>query len=184
MSTETNESNTTPSSNECPNKDKYESAIQLLNYEGQIAWQLNLLFIGLNIGIGTIISEQLSHFVKLNPLLIIMGIIGITINIFWLGTFRRNNKYYHFRMAQAREAEPQDWKLLRDRGYRFSKGETIEISEDGIKVDDRVHKLDSFEKFASNKRAIGAAIWLFITGFGVLLLVSFISLCRSGIFCF
>lgn len=155
-----------------PDKSSYEMAVQLLSYEGQIAWQMNVLFIGLNVGIGTIIQGYLD---KINTHYILVGafsLVGVIINIAWLGTFRRNNKYYNFRMAQAREAEPEGWRLLSDRGYRFSKGHEIESREDGLESSDRFHKLNTFERWASNKRAIGTAIWIFILGFVVLTIVS------------
>ncbi len=104
-----------------PDKSSYEMAVQLLSYEGQIAWQMNVLFIGLNVGIGTIIQDYLD---KINTHYILVGafsLVGIIINIAWLGTFRRNNKYYNFRMAQAREAEPEGWRLLSDRVTGFQK---------------------------------------------------------------
>lgn len=150
---------------------KYESALQLMFYEGQIAWQMNLLFVGFNVGIGAIIQDHLYHFKTSQALLFAMSAIGLVINIFWLGSFRRNNKYYHFRMAQAREAEPENWNLLSIDGYNFSKGEKIQTGGDNILPKDRIHKLSSFEKSASNKRAIGVAIWAFILGFCSVLLI-------------
>jgi len=150
---------------------KYASALDLLFYEGQIAWQMNLLFIGLNVGIGTVIGSLLPCVSANKFLLLIFSIFGIIINVAWLGTFRRNNKYYHFRMAQARESEPTDWKLLRVRGYNFSKGQEITIDCEGIDVKDKIHRLSSFEIIASNKFAIGISIWLFIIGFSILFII-------------
>jgi ABC-type antimicrobial peptide transport system permease subunit len=106
---------------------KYEYALQLLFYEGQIAWQMNVLFIGLNVGIGTIVQDKLNSFKSGDTLLILMSLVGVIINVFWLGTFRRNNSYYHFRMAQARSAENVEWKLLNEDGYNFSKGKPITL---------------------------------------------------------
>jgi hypothetical protein len=147
------------------NYNKYQSALSLLFYEGQIAWQLNILFIGLNVGIGTVISSSLLRIHSDCILIFVFSLIGILINLAWLGTFRRNNKYYHFRMAQAREAEPKRWQLLSRRGYKFSKGQEIFIDDIGTETLDSKHMLDSFEKFNSNKFAIGLAIWIFILGF-------------------
>jgi len=148
----------------------YGHALQLMFYEGQIAWQINVLFVGLNIGIGTIIQDKLDKITEADPVLLWMSITGILINYYWLGTFRRNNKYYHFRMAQARELEPDSWKLLRDRGYRFSHGAEIDIPIGSIPevLGDRAHKLSTYEKRASNRRAIAVAIWLFGITFGLL----------------
>lgn len=151
--------------------EKYNSALSLLFYEGQIAWQMNLLFIGLNVGIGSIIGSSLESINKHNLLILIFSLFGIIINVAWLGTFRRNNKYYNLRMAQARNAEPKSWKLLRKQGYKFSKGYEIIIDNKGIETSDKKHHLTSFERRASNKLAIGLAIWLFILGFTTLLFI-------------
>ena len=61
-----------------------------------------MFFVGLNIGLGTILQSKLDEFKSLDSLTIYTSIIGLIINIFWLGTFRSNNRYYAFRMAQAR----------------------------------------------------------------------------------
>jgi len=161
-------------------KEKYSAALSLLFYEGEIAWQMNLLFIALNVGIGTIIGESLKDFNihKGQYLLLAFSIIGIIINIAWLCTFRRNNKYYHFRMAQARNAEPKEWKLLRKKGYNFSKGIGILINEKGILNEDKLHKLNRFDQIASNKRAIEISILLFVFSFVLLLGLCIYSVCR------
>nr|WP_067063824.1 hypothetical protein [Mucilaginibacter sp. L294] len=133
---------------------EYEFALQLTFYEGQISWQMNVLFVGLNIGIGTILQNKLQNFYSFDILTIFMSIIGLVINFFWLGTFLRNNKYYEFRMAQARHAEPEKYKLVNRRGYRFSKGKKVFIPYSfGEKNVD--YKLSRFEEACSNKRAIG-----------------------------
>lgn len=158
--------------NQKPNVDKYQSALELLFYEGQIAWQMNLLFIGLNVGIGTIIATPLLQMNKYDWFLGVFALIGLLVNIAWLGTFKRNNKYYHFRMAQAREAEPKDWQLLSIRGYKFSKGQEIIIKGKGIENKDVHHKLSWFENKLSNKYSIQLAIWIAIFSFSILLVLS------------
>jgi len=75
-------------------------------------------------------------------------------------------------MAQAREAEPDEWKLLKDFGYKFSKGEPIIIDNENIDGNDKIHKLSRFERRASNKNAIRIAIWIFIICHAAILLAS------------
>lgn len=156
---------------------KYEIALQLKYYEGQISWQMNVLFVGLNIGIGTIIQNKLEKFTSFDAPTIIMSIIGLVINIFWLGTFLRNNKYYNFRMAQARHSEPSNFSLVNGRGYRFSKGKLVIIP---ATPDDEEssHKLTQFEQICSNKNAIKVAIFCFLSGFLLLLVLSFVPCLR------
>lgn len=152
--------------------DKYTSALNLLFYEGQISWQMNLLFIGLNVGIGTIIGDMLKN-INGNPgLILVFSSIGLAINIAWLGTFLRNNKYYRFRMAQARNAEPKNWKLLKEEGYKFSMGKQVIFNEPDIEPEDNVHQFTALERRTSNKFAVQLSIWLFICGFAVLIFMS------------
>lgn len=147
---------------------RYASALQLVFYEGQISWQMNVLFVGLNIGIGTILQNKLYNFSSFDPLTIIMSIIGLVINLFWLGTFMRNNKYYEFRMAQARNAEPKHFKLVDSDGYKFSNGEPVPMP------DQKEYKLNWIERKSRNKSSIFVAIGCFIFGFAVLLILSLV----------
>lgn len=153
---------------------KYESALDLLFYEGQIAWQLNIVFIALNVGLTTLIGNKLNLFKQFDPLLIIYGILGLIISIAWLGTFNRNNRYYNFRMAQARDAEPQDWHLLNIRGYKFSKGQKITIDSIDIDEKDKDHQLNGFEQLVSNKNALKVVIILFLSAYFLLLIASLV----------
>ena len=159
----------TPNANE---NDRYEYALHLAFYEGQISWQMNVLFVGLNVGIGTILQNKLEHFSSFDFLTIFMSAIGLIINTLWLGTFLRNNRYYEFRMAQARNAEPKDFQLVDRRGYYFSKGKNVRIPS--RYRDKSEYKLTCFERIASNKNAVLISIISFITGFLLLLVLSFI----------
>jgi hypothetical protein len=152
---------------------RYESALNLLFYEGQIAWQLNIVFIALNAGLATLTNTSLSNGIcHFNGLLLSSSIIGVLINLLWFGTFQRNNKYYNFRVAQAREIEPIEWKFLSDRGYKFSKGKKIEINGKEIEPKDVKHKLNIFESLVSNKNAIKAVILLLSLVYVILIIIS------------
>lgn len=147
-----------------PQNEAYGYALQLKFYEGQISWQMHLLFIALNVGIATLLGDGLSKNPKLGFFAVFLSLSGIIINILWLGTFKRNNRYYEFRMAQARNLEPANYNLVNGRGHHFSKGlETRFPTVDGTAWE--VYRLSSFEKFCSNKLAILLCIWIFIIGF-------------------
>lgn len=148
--------------------EKYESALQLAFYEGQISWQMNVLFVGLNIGIGTMLQDDLADLKQLETLTIWLSSVGFIINIFWLGTFFRNNKYYKFRMAQARNAEPEIFSLVNNRGYKFSKGKKIDIVAT-FGDEDSDHKLNWFERICSNKNAIMVSIFCFLIAYAFLI---------------
>ncbi|GGH14742.1 hypothetical protein FAZ19_07205 [Sphingobacterium alkalisoli] len=152
---------------------KYENSLQLVFYEGQISWQMNVLFVGLNIGIGTILQSKLENFDRLGTLTVVLSIIGLIINTFWLGTFFRNNRYYEFRMAQARSAEPEQFNLVNGAGFKFSNGQKITFPATSS-VEKSKHKLSSFEQLCSNKMAILVSIICFLGGFLFLLIASLI----------
>jgi hypothetical protein len=153
---------------------KYENALSLLFYEGEIAWQLNLVYIAINVGLAALIGNQI-NISKSKPdfHLIIYGFLGVIFTVLWLGTFYRNNKFYNFRMAQAREVEPPDWELLRKRGYKFSRGEKITINDTDIENKDKDHKLNRFESLASNKSALKWVIYIIILAYLMLICLQF-----------
>jgi hypothetical protein len=159
---------------------RYQNALSLAFYEGQIAWQINVLFVGLNIGLGTIIQGKLEHLLCFDGVLLYMSAAGVVINLYWWGTFSRNNRYYHFRVAQARQAEPHDWRLVRDRGFDFSQGKSIKIELVPGSSNKRhdFHKLSEFEKRASNKWAIQISIWIFALTFLILLGFQLFTICK------
>lgn len=153
---------------------KYEAALSLLFYEGQIGWQMNVVFIAINAVIINLLLKDKNQFDNIYS--IILGAIGLIISIIWLFTFKRNSRYYHFRMAQAREAEPEEWKLLSERGFDFSKGKSI-IIEKGVDLEnyskDKFHKLTLFEKKAKNKYSMLLVLWFSILLYLYLTLYSF-----------
>ncbi|WP_343624466.1 hypothetical protein [Flavobacterium lindanitolerans] len=159
--------------NEAVNYKGYEVALQLAFYEGQISWQMNVLFVGLNIGIGTILQNKLDDFCHKDPLTISMSIVGLIINILWLATFLRNNRYYDFRMAQARSLEPNEYSLVNGNGYDFSQGDEVELHTSSGSGPSK-HKLSKFERAGRNKFAIMASIICFLIGFLILLIISLI----------
>lgn len=152
---------------------KYESALQLAFYEGQISWQMNVLFVGLNIGIGTILQNKLESFQHQDWPTMIMSAMGLIINTIWLATFFRNNRYYEFRMAQARNAEPSGFSLVNGDGYDFSQGEEVKFAP-AFGSGPSKHKLNWFEQAGRNKYAILFSIICFLLGFLILLVVSII----------
>ncbi|WP_027374168.1 MULTISPECIES: hypothetical protein [Chryseobacterium] len=161
------ENNATPDSK---GNEKYRVALELAYYEGQISWQMNVLFVGLNIGLGALLQKELENLCKINISTFILSIVGIIINIYWLGTFLRNNRYYKFRMTQARKAEPDDYSLVSGNGYEFSKGREVRLGPD---EDDKL-QLSWIERKCSNKNAVKVSIICFLVCFGLLLIWSII----------
>jgi hypothetical protein len=160
---ELSENNTTPNSKE---NEKYRVALELAFYEGQISWQMNVLFVGLNIGLGALLQKQIENLCNINISTFILSTVGIIINIYWLGTFMRNNRYYKFRMTQARKAEPSDYSLVSGNGYEFSQGKKVILGPD----QDDIQQLNWMERKCSNKNAIKVSIICFLICFSLLLI--------------
>ena len=57
----------------------------------------------------------------------LLSLIGIWLCIAWWATKERNHAYYIFRMAQARELEPDGWNYFKGKGQKFSDGKSIKI---------------------------------------------------------
>ncbi len=130
---------------------RYDSAIQLLIYEGQMLWTILASFLVTNtilLGfIGQMVSNMKPIIFSSNWPCFIAGIFGFVLMFPWTGTFMRNSDYYHFRMEQAKEAEPDDYKLLKDRGETFAEGSNVVING-------KTARIGHFACILRNKRAV------------------------------
>ena len=139
--------------------EKYQASIELLFYEGQMLWQIMSTFMVINTIFLGFVSSQLdfktnSGF-EYNLACFLAGIFGLLLLIPWWGTFLRNSDYYHFRMSQAKIAEPANWKLLKDNGESFAEGHKVKIGT-------KTHRISWFGRNMKNKRAIYWLISIFM----------------------
>lgn len=145
----------------------YKVAIDLVRFEGEMLWQINNAFMVVHtIFISFIAITGFSVTMEnenLNLPCFIGGILGIVLIVPWYGTFLRNSKYYHFRMAQAREIEPSGWDIIRGRAKQFADGKEVTIDEP--------YKMGFFSNWMKNKRALNWVISVFVIIY--LILVSY-----------
>ena len=119
--------------------EKYKITLDFLKFEATILWQIfGAFFIGNNIFI-VIVAGLFKDNSNNHWLFLIAGLVGISISILWLGTFRRNSDWYRFRMGQAKEAEEkwctstsEDWYLLNKGAEKFANGSDIKGFKNNI----------------------------------------------------
>jgi hypothetical protein len=52
----------------------------------------------------------------------------------WLASYKRRSAFYHFRLAQAREAEPDGVNVLKVNGEDFAGGKAVKIRKDCYQI--------------------------------------------------
>jgi len=139
-----------------PNIQSYLVAIEHARYEGQMLWQIFTAFllahtVFLAFLLQTAFVQQVGMF---RPGVFIAGIVGLLLCIPWIATYQRSTAYYRFRMAQAREAEPTNYRLLKGVGEEFSTGKKV-------KVDQALHQLGWLARKLNTSRSIPALIVVF-----------------------
>lgn len=130
--------------------EKYNTAVQLLLFKGQMLWQIMGAFLIVNtILLGFIAksyADKSPSEVSNDSLYLCAGVIGLIQVIAWLGTFMRNSKYYHFRMEQAKAAEDNSQQLLQGQGEAFAEGKKVSVNN-------VTFQMNWFERLMRNKRA-------------------------------
>jgi hypothetical protein len=112
---------------------RYIQALEHVRYHGQTMWQIYSSFlvahtIFLTVLLQSILGMQInSDHPSGSYLYVIYAGIGLGLCILWRATYDRLQSYYIFRMAQAREAEPTGWNLIKGDGEKFSAGEEVII---------------------------------------------------------
>jgi len=139
--------------------EKYKVAIELLRFEGEMLWKIlssymivNTIILGF---IAQVTFEKIDKVVfSYYPICFIAGILGIILIFPWVGTFLRNSDYYHLRMAQAKKAEPKEWKLLKGKGEKFAEGGRVKILNES-------YQISCLGKLMRNKRAVYILVGIF-----------------------
>lgn len=114
-------------------KDKnklYELAFSYVLNETQVLWQLSQVFLLGNTVLSgfvvTILTKPKQDIANDITIYFLSGM-GIIVSFLWLFSYARTSKYYEFRIAQAKQREPEHWMLFNGDGENFSEGATIEI---------------------------------------------------------
>ena len=109
----------------------YEIAILQMRYEGQLLWQRFAAFLTPHTIFLAFLLHAVSsqHLPLSSPGIFWAAIVGIALCVPWFAVYVRSSAYYKFRIAQAREAEPQGWELLAGNAEKFSAGELVQVRD-------------------------------------------------------
>ena len=116
----------------------YKLALGLAKEEANVLWNFSQNYLLANTIIIGFISQGIFEETKIifepNNGIFALSLIGLTISLLWLFSYRRRSNYYKFRIAQARQREPSGLSLVGGDGEYFSKGDTIEIEGKGYSL--------------------------------------------------
>jgi hypothetical protein len=154
---------------------KFQAALQLLQYEQQILW---LIFGAFLLPQTVLLGFLLDSALKADPNHLwhvgrfIIALLGLLICVPWFAAYKRNAAYYFFRMSQAKAAEPTEWYLLREEGENFADGHEV-------KINGEPHQLPCLSRAIRTRSAIPMLMLLFPIIYIVLMLlnVPWCSLC-------
>jgi len=137
--------------------EKYKICLEMTRYEGDLLWKIFGNFLLANtVFIAFIVSNLFNKPLFTYRLeIFIFGIIGFIFSILWMSTYLRNSKFYIFRMLQAREAEPDGRNIINGNGINFSKGSSVIVSDEKIKI-------NWLGRIFRTKRSIPIFIFLFV----------------------
>ena len=112
-------------------KEIYEKAHSTVLNETHTLWHLSQVFLVANTFlagfIGTNFNEINTN--SNNVGFFLISIIGFIVSVLWLLSYSRISNYYKFRIAQAKQREPEGWMLYKEDAYFFSEGIKIQIDD-------------------------------------------------------
>lgn len=150
--------------------ERYKIAVEQVRYEGKLGWDnFRTFLIAHTIFIGFLLKGAFESQDIYSIESFCVSLIGIWLCIAWWATKERNHAYYIFRMAQARELEPDGWNYFKGKGQKFSDGESVKIEKKPYQI----HKLGrKLRKPAATKSILGAFFFAYL----YIAIVSFINI--------
>lgn len=148
--------------------DKYQSALEHLRYEGQLLWQIFAPFLlAHTVFLAFLLPSALGSepVVGFRPGAFFAAVAGLLLWLPWMASYLRSSRYYDFRMAQAKEAEPCDWNLLGGRGERFAAGEPV-------RVEGKLYQIGWLARVLRTRRSTPLLIGFFAALYLVILILS------------
>jgi hypothetical protein len=137
-------------------RDRYAHALEQVRYEGQLLWQIfGAFLLAHTVFLAFLLQIAFSnHGTGYQPAVFFPGLLGFFLCLPWFASYSRSSDYYLFRMAQAKNAEPEDWNIIRGIGERFSEGSSVEI-------DGRSYRVNWLGRVLRTKRSVPALILAF-----------------------
>lgn len=122
--------------------ERYKIAVEKVRYEGKLGWDnFRTFLIAHSIFIGFLLKDVFESQDIYSIESFCVSLIGIWLCIAWWATKKRNHVYYIFRMAQARELEPDGWNYFKEKGQKFSDGKSVEIQGECYQISKLGQKL-------------------------------------------
>lgn len=125
----------------------YELAHSTVLSESHVLWNSSQVFLLANSFLAGFIGTNLTGATVRSDIagMLLLSILGIIISSLWFLSYGRTSKYYKFRIAQARQREPEGWMLLGGDTKKFAEGESIDIEEKNVR--DQIEVQKYFFKF-------------------------------------
>lgn len=118
-------------------EDRYQSALEQVRYEGQLLWQIfGSFLLAHTVFLAFLLQSTLGRepIVGYHPGGFLAAVVGLLLCIPWAASYLRSSAYYIFRMAQAKEAEPCGWNLIKGDGEKFAAGEKVTIGGEPYQI--------------------------------------------------
>ena len=136
--------------------ERYKIAVEQVRYEGKLGWDNFRTFLIVHtIFIGFLAKDVFERQDTYSVDSLFTSIIGILLCIPWFATKIRNDSYYEFRMAQARELEPDAWSYFKGKGQEFSAGKYV-------KIQDKSYQIPKLGRVITKPLATEIIIWTFL----------------------
>jgi len=154
--------------NKNKSEDKYQSALEHVRYEGQLLWQIfGAFLLAHTVFLAFLLQSALGReqIVGYSSGSFFASLVGFLLCIPWIASYLRSSAYYEFRMAQAKEAEPDSWNLLKRNGEKFAEGEEVTIGE-------KKYRVRWFSRVLRTKRSVPLLIAFFIIIYLIILILN------------
>jgi hypothetical protein len=113
----------------------YKIAVEQVRHEANLSWYVFQTYIIVHtILVGFLLSNAFAKSLASPYGILIISAVGLFLCIPWRATSKRNSAYHHFRMAQARELEPEGWDFLKGKGKSFADGNEVEAGGEKHKI--------------------------------------------------
>jgi hypothetical protein len=142
---------------------RYSAAAEQARHEGDMLWTVYQSFLlAHTFFMGFLLTVATSRLGQQRLAVIFSAALGLLACAFWYGSYVRCSTFYLYRMAVARECEPEDWRQLRDRGEQLSDGKVVYVSNGEV---EQPFQMPRRAMWLRRKRAAPGLIALFVVGY-------------------
>jgi hypothetical protein len=115
---------------------RYKLAVEQVRYEAYLAWQNFSTYLIVHAILMAFLLRYSFDYESLrsNISVLIASLVGLLLCVPWRTTSLRNSAYHSFRMAQARELEPEGWNYICGRGQEFALGSSVKADGDDHRI--------------------------------------------------